>query len=328
MAYEGYEGVSGFPNYPRTTTSDAFNGRVILVPILLSRRASDTAPRGTKGWTKFARWPSTNLGGDFDRPKTLNVASSRDWLVMYDLAFPWDGTTPTGEDGNFNAELLDPNPAADTTPPVITFVPPGSPTSTSIFKVEVTDDSSFVGLITIWLEFTGGSELVYDGVNFGPAYQGASNQVVPITDGFRVEFTRDGGWTNSPMTINVTAEDHAGNQSDDSTVFSPAVVAQGPTVTILSPSAGTPILRSQPLSFQLLDTLHNFRRILPVVMFPGLPILELVHDGENFTSLYEAGSTRSAIANGFQYTIFRKNGWPDAPTLIPFAFDVAGFETQ
>lgn len=99
-----------------------------------------------------------------------------------------------------------------------------------------------------------------------------------------------------------------------------------PIVTILSPGAGTPISRFQALTFQITDNLLLFRRILPVVMFPGLPTLELVHDGEEFTPDYFANSTRTAITGGFQYTILRKNGWVDAPTLIPFAFDIAGNE--
>lgn len=99
-----------------------------------------------------------------------------------------------------------------------------------------------------------------------------------------------------------------------------------PVISNISPTPGTPIARTQVITFEITDNSGLFRRILPAVLFPGLEALEIIHDGEAFTGLYENNSTRAAIANGYIYSVLRKNGWPDAPTLIPFAFDQGGNE--
>lgn len=99
-----------------------------------------------------------------------------------------------------------------------------------------------------------------------------------------------------------------------------------PAIANVTPAPGTPILRTQAVTFDVTDASPGLRRVLPAVHFPGIPNTELVHDGDDFTENYRDRSAREAISGGFRYTILRKDGWPDAPTLIPFAYDQDGNE--
>lgn len=112
---------------------------------------------------------------------------------------------------------------------------------------------------------------------------------------------------------------------DDFPCICPPVDETPPTVVIISPTPGTNIPKTAKLIFKILDD-GPFERLLPSIRFPDSTV-ELVHDGEGFTANYSQ-SIREPVANGYKYTVERNGGWPANPTLIPFAFDKGGNETQ
>jgi hypothetical protein len=64
------------------------------------------------------------------------------------------------------------------------------------------------------------------------------------------------------------------------------------------------------------------------------PEMTVVHDGDCFGASYAAGSSRTAIPNGYRYRIVRGGGWPTSGTgqvYVIFraaAIDCAGNENQ
>lgn len=104
-----------------------------------------------------------------------------------------------------------------------------------------------------------------------------------------------------------------------------------PTVTIISPTAGTTISINTPIVFKVEDELDSFKRIILVIEFPASGIKEVVFDGNGFGPMYTNGSnTVSTIDNGFQYQILRNGGWipNDGPILTPFVIDTSGGENE
>lgn len=100
----------------------------------------------------------------------------------------------------------------------------------------------------------------------------------------------------------------------------------GPLVSNVSPAVGTAIHATDPLSFEITDTV-SFRRILIVADFGSIGIQEVIHDGDSFSQIYTGGSNaRTAITDGFAYRVLRNGGWPASPRIIPYALDTAGDE--
>lgn len=99
-----------------------------------------------------------------------------------------------------------------------------------------------------------------------------------------------------------------------------------PSIVLLSPPTTERLGRREKVRFRATDA-EGLRRVLPVVIFPGLGRASLVHSGDGFTEEWRDHSTRTAVLGGYEYEILYKGGvWPDAPTLVPFAFDLAGNE--
>lgn len=99
-----------------------------------------------------------------------------------------------------------------------------------------------------------------------------------------------------------------------------------PVVGNFSPAVGAFIASNQFITFDVTDP-EGFRLALIAASFPNLGIYEIIHDGTAFGPNYSDGNSgRSAIANGFHYSILRRGGWPASPTIVPFAIDVFGSE--
>ena len=103
------------------------------------------------------------------------------------------------------------------------------------------------------------------------------------------------------------------------------VVSSPPSVSAVTPSVGSAITRHEAIAFDVTDD-GDFRAILLTVSFVGADAPEVIHDGTNFSALYSAGSTKTAIAGGFHFSLLRAGGWPSAPTITPYAFDTTGQE--
>jgi hypothetical protein len=74
----------GLPSNPHTGKDD-------LLPMVYARRAALGGTAGYKGIGYMMRW----LGISRTVGDTITVSSSRDKIVFGDVAFPWDGSTPT-----------------------------------------------------------------------------------------------------------------------------------------------------------------------------------------------------------------------------------------
>jgi hypothetical protein len=99
-----------------------------------------------------------------------------------------------------------------------------------------------------------------------------------------------------------------------------------PAISNVLPTPGTPVAVTDPISFDVTD-LDGFRSILVGAKFGGVLIEELVYNGTSFTAPYATGSTCTAIANGFHFSLARFDGWPGSPTITPYAFDTTGQES-
>lgn len=101
-----------------------------------------------------------------------------------------------------------------------------------------------------------------------------------------------------------------------------------PTISNVQPAAATAIASTDPVSFDITDP-EGFVRILLVADFPLLGIREVIHDGTSFSPNYTGfGNARTAITNGFSYSVLRKGGWPVSPIIIPYAIDTTGQENS
>lgn len=99
-----------------------------------------------------------------------------------------------------------------------------------------------------------------------------------------------------------------------------------PVVSNVTPIPGTPITPTTAIGLDVTDT-QGLRRVILTVAFPSVMLgEEVIHNGSGFAAIYSQGSTRTAITNGWRYSLVRSGGWPAAPVLTPYAFDVKGAE--
>lgn len=103
-----------------------------------------------------------------------------------------------------------------------------------------------------------------------------------------------------------------------------------PTVTLISPSTASLL---DPTGSIVIDVTDNgsFREVIVVAKFSSgsQDLVEVVHTG-SFAPFYDSGSTRSAIADGFRYSIVRDGGWISNNTvkIDVYAIDTAGNEAS
>lgn len=96
-----------------------------------------------------------------------------------------------------------------------------------------------------------------------------------------------------------------------------------PVVTLIS----APTDAQTPFHFTVTDDSSTFRRIIVALRCDALQLQEVIHDGDTFGPQYTADSTRSTIANGFEYSCLRRLGWPPGVLNIDvYAIDDSGNE--
>jgi len=99
-----------------------------------------------------------------------------------------------------------------------------------------------------------------------------------------------------------------------------------PAVTLVSPGSGATLAPSTAIVVDVTDP-DGFTRILLVVhISPPSGSAFLVHDGDNFRAGFEDLSTRTAIANGFRFSIRKNSGWDAATNVEVYSFDTEGNE--
>jgi hypothetical protein len=97
-----------------------------------------------------------------------------------------------------------------------------------------------------------------------------------------------------------------------------------PVVSNVSPPENEEITRTTPVFLDVTDV-GGFRRILLKVSFPD-GTWDLAYDGSTFAPKYVGLSSVTVIATGFRFRLLRAGGWSGAPTVTPYAIDLAGNE--
>lgn len=99
-----------------------------------------------------------------------------------------------------------------------------------------------------------------------------------------------------------------------------------PIVGNFTPAAGTPVGPNTPIGFDVTDDQDLFRRIMVTVQYENDGTVEVAHDGDTFVARFAQLSTRIQISGGYRFLLQRRGGWPGAPRLRVYAFDVSGNE--
>ena len=97
-----------------------------------------------------------------------------------------------------------------------------------------------------------------------------------------------------------------------------------PTISNFNPTVGTPLVRSDSITFDVLDNLSALRRVIVLVTLSGETFC--VHDGFSFKGEFTSLSTRSAMSGGYHYSLKRNGGWTSPPTFEVLAVDTSGNE--
>lgn len=149
-----------------------------------------------------------------------------------------------------------------------------------------------------------------------------------VTPGMPVVFNLDGLQPGRSYWFCVRARDKAGNRDTNSVELGcvmPEDVAGRPVVA-QSPSPGATIQPTTGVEVTVTDESARLRRVIVHVSLPKLGVVEVVHDGNGFTGLYSANSTREVVDGGWRFLVKRSGGWPCSPTFHVFAFDKDGNE--
>lgn len=249
------------------------------------------------------------------RPFSLNLLAA-DQLVGTYYATPLNIDYSPGA----LAGILGKNQVA----PTITNVSPGAGTITRTTSValRVTDDENEIQRVVVTADYSSGeTEVIYDGTNFQPGYTAGSSRT-PVTNGYDFVFAADLGWWNS-LTLGTLAVDNDGNLATTSSSLAYTVSNPGsavaPVLSNVSPANASTVLRTDALAF---DVTHALGHLGLVVVWATHADgrKELVHDGSAFASAY-SGSTRSAVSNGYHFSLVRGATWPTASLALSIAAD-------
>lgn len=96
-----------------------------------------------------------------------------------------------------------------------------------------------------------------------------------------------------------------------------------PTLTVISPPAGSQITSTAIITFDVTDN-EALQDTMVWVDHAGL--WEVVWGGElaGFAPGFADGSTRTAISGGYRYQVQRLGGWLSSPTFHALVFDQSG----
>ena len=86
LAFSGAN-TTPFPGY---AGPNAFDHKETLIAPAYVRKTALAAPRGYKGFSSLMRWASTTRSTG----AALDQATARDWIMMGEVALPWDGSYP------------------------------------------------------------------------------------------------------------------------------------------------------------------------------------------------------------------------------------------
>ena len=133
-------------------------------------------------------------------------------------------------------------------------------------------------------------------------------------------------WSREITALERAALDNSGagiSYDTFGTVSAPPSDTTAPTITNISPALLSDLSANTYLSFDLQDN-ATLRRVVIMAKFPDGSSVA-IHDGDSFYPRF-SGSSRTAIAGGFHFTVLPNGGWSQAPTLRIIAYDSAGNE--
>jgi len=220
--------------------------------------------------------------------------------------------------------------------------PPGAPTvgtfspadSSSISKTtaatfHVTDETLLLRAVVYATHSTGLVELVHDGSAFKAPYAVGSTRS-SISGGYAFAVSRTGNWPAAGLVLTIIASDAQGNETTGTYTLTitdaPAVDAEGPVVSNITPAAGSALAATTALGFDVTDDSGLFRRITVALSFGSGRPDETVYDSRGFRPYYSAGSTVTSIEGGLRFSVKRTGGWPAAPSIYIDPIDLSGNE--
>lgn len=104
-------GSGGYAGIGYDCADNPFNSKYQLFPMSIADGVASPGVAGARFKGHSMVWRlcghyALSVAADDNNPSTLNVDSSCDWMTYRGRAFPWDGTTITGQYGNFDAEYV------------------------------------------------------------------------------------------------------------------------------------------------------------------------------------------------------------------------------
>ena len=115
--------------------------------------------------------------------------------------------------------------AAVDSPAVAINAPQGTSLGrTTALQIDITDPDGFSSIVlSMLMPGLGNEEMIHNGTKFSPRYLGVINQRTNITDGFRYDILRDGGWASrlgSTLTLIIAVVDSTGLTTKQEIPFS------------------------------------------------------------------------------------------------------------
>jgi len=98
-----------------------------------------------------------------------------------------------------------------------------------------------------------------------------------------------------------------------------------PVLSGVTPAASTLIPSATVIAFTITSA-PALQRQMVFANFPGAAIQEVVWDGTAFSDRYSGLSTRTAVANGFEFRVIRTPVWPDSPEFAIYAVNTSAEE--
>lgn len=98
----------------------------------------------------------------------------------------------------------------------------------------------------------------------------------------------------------------------------PVTIPVKPTVTT-SPATPARLTATEPVVVSVRGQGSEIERIIVYASFASLSVVEVIFQGSAFTPNYNGQSSVTAVADGYDLTIRRNNGWPDSPEIFTHA---------
>lgn len=135
-------------------------------------------------------------------PTAPDITAGRKFVLT-----AFTGMVPPAYEGNVQAIGI----VVDNIPPVVTLVA-GPLTPTDPIHFTATDNILLRRVVVIAKFIEAGFwEVIHDGTNFGPGYEGGSRTALP--SGFEYIVTRRAGWPSGSLQLEVIAGDTSGNEA-------------------------------------------------------------------------------------------------------------------